>query len=210
MAALEKVNPNADVAGWFEPWTTTVGFPLVSVRLDNQTLKLTQKRFMQTEAEHNRPERYSIPITYTIDSEDYDDVTPKFVFWMNETGEKSYNLPKKPEKYYILNPKQTGYYRVNYDENNWNKIKEALEQDNFDGIHVINRAQIVNDLFQLARAGIVRYSTAIDIIRYLKKETHYIPWLSAINFGLTFLSQRVPNNTADQDLFGWFVTDSCL
>lgn len=54
---------------------------------------------------------------------------------------------------------------------------------------MLNRAQIVDDAFNLARAGILDYSQAFDIIRYLKKETDYFPWYPAIT-GFNFL-QRI-------------------
>ena len=156
--------------------------------------------------ETTKTEKWTIPITFGIDYDDYSDTTPKFYMNESATGESTFDLPKTPEKYYLLNNRQTGYYRVNYDEENWSKIKEALFKENFDKIEPYNRAQIVDDLFQLARAGIVKYSNAIDIIRYIKKEKHYAPWLSAISHGLTFLSQRV-SGEKDQKTFAWFVKD---
>jgi hypothetical protein len=163
---------------------------------------------MQLNANNVKTERYNIPITYVIDSENYDDVTPKAVFRMQEDNgtTKIVDLPKKPKSYVILNPKQTNYYRVNYDAENWKNIKEALHKDNHDNIHVMNRAQIVDDLFNLARAGIVEYKTAVDIIRYIKNEKHYIPWLSAFSHGLTYLSQRVEGEK-NAEVFAWFVND---
>lgn len=206
--AIEIVNPgNSSLTQWFAPWTSTPGFPLVTVELNGQTLKLKQKRFKRSGINHDSKERYNIPITYAIDSDNYDDTTPKFIFRLENGEEMLANLTKVPQKYYILNTKQNGYYRVNYDANNWNKIKEALYKDDHDKIHVMNRAQIVDDLFNLARAGIVNYETAIDIIRYIKKEKHYIPWLSAINHGLTFLSQRV-SGEKNQEVFSWFILDT--
>lgn len=161
---------------------------------------------MQSNANNQKTELYNIPITYSIDSENYDDITPKAIFRIQDGVNKTIELPKTPKSYVILNPKQTNYYRVNYDEENWMKIKEALYKDNHDGIHVMNRAQIVDDLFNLARAGIVDYSTAVDIIRYIKKEKHYIPWLSAFSHGLTFLSQRVQGEK-NAETFAWFIND---
>lgn len=165
---------------------------------------------MRTEAGNTQTERYNIPITFAIDSESYDDLTPNrtLTFKITDPAEKTIELPKAPTKYIILNPQQTNYYRVNYDEENWKNIKLALEKDNFDGIHVLNRAQIVDDLFNLARAGIVKYNFTIDIIRYLKNEKHYIPMLSAINQGFTFLSQRVKIDDREQKLFNWLITDT--
>lgn len=203
------MNPgDGEVVRFWAPWTSTPGFPLVTVSVTDAKMTLKQKRFMRTGITHDKTEVYNIPITYVIDSENYDSTTPKFVFRMEDgSAEKTFDLEKKPTKYIILNTKQTGYYRVNYDENNWNQIKEALRKDNFDGIHVMNRAQIVDDLFNLARAGIVKYSSAVDIIRYIKKEKHYIPWLSAISHGLTFLSQRV-SGQKNQEVFSWFILDT--
>ena len=163
---------------------------------------------MRASEENTKPEKYNIPITFTIDSENYEDTTTKFVFNITDPVVKSFILPKKPSKYIILNPKQTGFYRVNYDAENWSNIKTGLWKDNFDDIHVMNRAQIVDDLFNLARAGVIEYKTAVDIIRYIKKEKNYIPWLSAINNGLTFLSQRVALKDRDRKLFEWFVLDT--
>lgn len=74
----------------------------------------------------------------------------------------------------------TGYYRVNYDGILWEKIKGLLF-DNHTSIHVLNRAQIVDDLLNLARANILNYSYSFGIVRYLKNETEYYPWHSAIN-----------------------------
>lgn len=207
--AIDTVSPgDAKVSeDFFAAWTLTKGFPLVTASLKNKTLTVTQKRFMQTDGtNHSKTERYNIPITYTIDSKNYDDTTPKFVFRIGDGNSKSFEIATIPEKYYILNTKQTGFYRVNYDEENWNNIKEALIKENHDSIHVMNRAQIVDDLFNLARGGVVKYETAIGIIRYIQTEKHYIPWLSAINNGLTFLSQRVSGDE-NQETFAWFIQD---
>lgn len=53
----------------------------------------------------------------------------------------------------------------------------------------MNRAQIVDDAFNLARAGIIDYSQAFSILSYLKNETEYFPWYPTIT-GFNFL-QRV-------------------
>lgn len=45
-----------------------------------------------------------------------------------------------------------GYYRVNYDEANWRLLTQQLLNQHT-AIHVTNRAQILDDAFNLARAG---------------------------------------------------------
>uniref|UniRef100_A0A3P9D8U2 Aminopeptidase n=1 Tax=Maylandia zebra TaxID=106582 RepID=A0A3P9D8U2_9CICH len=48
-------------------------------------------------------------------------------------------------------------------------------------IPVINRAQLVDDAFSLARAQLLSTSLALRTTFYLSKETEYMPWQSALN-----------------------------
>ena len=66
---------------------------------------------------------------------------------MNETSPSHWLTPDKVEieienleknKAVIVNIQQTGYYRVNYDNENWNLIISAL-QDGTNSINRINR-----------------------------------------------------------------------
>lgn len=46
-------------------------------------------------------------------------------------------------------------------------------------IKIKNRAQILDDYFNLARAGMTPYSNAFELSRYLVNERDYVPWASA-------------------------------
>ena len=70
--------------------------------------------------------------------------------------------------------------RVNYDEENWRLIAEQLKRDHT-SIHVINRAQIIDDALNLAKSGLISYETALSVTGYLANETEYIPWASALS-----------------------------
>ena len=50
----------------------------------------------------------------------------------------------------VANIEQQGFFRVNYDEENWNSLIEQLKNDHTQ-IPVRNRAQIVDDAFALGR-----------------------------------------------------------
>lgn len=88
----------------------------------------------------------------------------------------------------IANIQETGYFRVNYNAEHWKKLAGVLSSSKED-IDRINRAQIVDDIMNLARAGHVDYNTAFDVIDYLSKETDYYPWYSAFRV-FRFLLQR--------------------
>lgn len=93
----------------------------------------------------------------------------------------------------VVNLQETGYYRVNYDDNNWQLLIEELMSDNFEVIHVINRAQLVDDSLNLARAGVIPYATAFRVLEYLEKEIDYVPWSSVSSFELIANSQKCSN-----------------
>lgn len=95
-------------------------------------------------------------------------------------------------KWMKINNKQIGYYRVNYDNEMWVNFA-ALLKENVDIMTASDRAHILNDVFALADADDeVKYDIAFEIMSYLQKEKHYVPWkvaatqLSALKRALMF------------------------
>ena len=82
-----------------------------------------------------------------------------------------------------------GYYRVNYDEKNWRLIINQLNEDH-NKIHVINRAQLINDALNFASIGLLNYDLALGVTSYLDKETEYFPWYAALN-GLEYVGNML-------------------
>jgi hypothetical protein len=92
-----------------------------------------------------------------------------------------------------------GFYRVNYDENNWDLLINYLNSEDYEKIPPVNRAQLLDDALNLARAGILKYSTALELTQYLKKEVDFIPWYSALN-AFSFLNLRL-TGTENESVF---------
>ena len=74
----------------------------------------------------------------------------------------------------VFNVQGTGYYRVNYDEDNWIGIADALKL-NKDLIHPLNRAQIICDVTSLAESGHVTAETKDNVLAYIDDETDFGP-----------------------------------
>lgn len=72
----------------------------------------------------------------------------------------------------------------------WLEIEKGLKSENFDGIDVVSRTLIVDDVFNLARARQLSYTTAFDILSYLESETEYYPWHAAFT-NFNFLRRRI-------------------
>ena len=77
--------------------------------------------------------------------------------------------------------------RVNYDEDNWNKIIKVLKE-NPKSIHRTNRAQILDDSFALAKTGQLGYGTVLEMTDYLYKESDQLPWSAALGGTTAFPS----------------------
>jgi aminopeptidase N len=67
---------------------------------------------------------------------------------------------------------------------------DYLNSENYEKIHAVNRAQLLDDALNLARAGVLNYRTALDLTQYLEKEVDYIPWYSALS-AFSFLNLRL-------------------
>ncbi|KAJ8889309.1 hypothetical protein PR048_008807 [Dryococelus australis] len=83
-----------------------------------------------------------------------------------------------------------GFYRVQYDTENWRLLILQLDSDQMALIPAVNRAQILNDAFNLARAGSLNYHIVTVLLRYLSRETDYIPWQAALQ-GLSYLTGKL-------------------
>ncbi|GLG93868.1 Aminopeptidase N [Gryllus bimaculatus] len=81
-----------------------------------------------------------------------------------------------------------GYFRVTYDDENWRRLAEALSQ-RLD-IHWLNRAQLLDDAFALARAGPLSYQQLFALTDYLSLENEYPPWAAALG-GFAYLDRML-------------------
>jgi len=169
-----------------DTWTVQMGYPVIHFIRDYQAsaASLQQSRFLLTSPSNTSDEHdytWWVPISYTTTNKGFDKTSPDV--WMDpKDAKKPLNIVLEgisPEEAVIVNVQQTGFYRVNYDDQNWNLISEKLLDDHKQ-IHRINRAQILDDALDLARGGLLDYSTALKMTEYLKYETDYIPWKSAI------------------------------
>uniref|UniRef100_A0A8C7TNS4 Aminopeptidase n=1 Tax=Oncorhynchus mykiss TaxID=8022 RepID=A0A8C7TNS4_ONCMY len=134
-------------------WVLQMGFPVVTI--NTATGLITQKHFL-------------------LDPDSVGSVPPSDFKYV--CGLERYTVGH----WVLANINVTGYYRVNYDLGNWERLLFQLST-NHQVIPVINRAQLVDDAFNLARAQLIPTTLALKTTKYLSKEIEYIPWESALN-----------------------------
>ncbi|TNN70174.1 Aminopeptidase N [Liparis tanakae] len=86
--------------------------------------------------------------------------------------------PSEFNDWLVANIDTKGFYRVNYDSDNWERLLAKLSSRHVD-IPVINRAQLIDDAFNLARAKMVDTTLALRTTKFLDKEVEYMPWETA-------------------------------
>ncbi|KAK3095167.1 hypothetical protein FSP39_010973 [Pinctada imbricata] len=175
-----------NVKAIMDTWTLQMNFPVVMLKRDHNNIVVTQKRYLRDYGAKD-PGKYvskfnyawEIPFTFTSQSKANFNQTDQDVSWMHKNN-ISLLLPSiSPNDWIIGNVMQYGYYRVNYEESNWNKLVQQLD-DNHEKIHAINRAQIVNDAWNLAKSGDLDMRIALKTVNYLAKEREYIVWEAAL------------------------------
>ncbi|XP_077264153.1 glutamyl aminopeptidase-like isoform X2 [Temnothorax americanus] len=76
----------------------------------------------------------------------------------------------------IVDIQQAGYYRVNYETNNWRKIAYYLNSGEYKDVSAINRAKIIDDAFYFMMTRKINSSIFWELTKYLSRETDYVAW----------------------------------
>lgn len=195
---------HSTISSIFDTWITQPGYPLITVHPSNDSsrLSLVQSRFiLKQDGNHKSEDKFywNIPFDITIKLakvgiDDTSKVTLQYLFPDQETFQIKVSDIDSMD-FYLLNSKQWGHFRVNYDDKNWHAIKQALMRENFGGIDHLTRAQIVDDLFHLTEGGFLEYGFLMEVLEFLKEEREYVVWKAAIN-GFERLSFRLPQENA--------------
>ncbi|KAM7413855.1 hypothetical protein PAMA_018920 [Pampus argenteus] len=159
-------------------WVLQMGFPVVTI--DTLTGEVSQEHFMlepKSKVTVESPYNYEwlIPVRWMKSGE-----VQRDVWWLMEKTAVNEEMTSGGS-WVLANINVTGYYRVNYDLGNWERLLAQLNSSEHQVIPLINRAQLVDDAFNLARAQLVSSTLALRTTSYLSVETEYMPWQSALD-----------------------------
>ncbi|CAF4959366.1 unnamed protein product [Pieris macdunnoughi] len=194
--------PGIDIGTVFDGWVQNAGAPVVEVNVNMTSglVSLTQRRFQISGTPRN--DIWQIPISWTHgDSPNFQSTAPTYVL-TQRTGSV-----QKPTgtSWVVLNIAQSGFYRVNYDNQNWGLLAAQL-RSNKDVIHKLSRSQIVNDVLFFIRAGQISIPVAFDVLSFLAKETDYYVWNGALT-QLEWIHRRLKHLPAAYDEFTAYLLD---
>ncbi|XP_050086088.1 aminopeptidase N-like isoform X2 [Anopheles aquasalis] len=170
-------------------WTEQAGYPVLHVsRTQNCSIVISQKRYLLKNNIENTNITWILPYNFANALDPMFDVTIPSD-WLSNTEKElipDINHNWTCDDWLVFNKQQTGYYRINYDDDLWNLIIITLI-NNHTIIHNVNRAQLIDDALNNARTGRLSYEIALELLRYLSKELNYVPW-AAVNRNLRTLT----------------------
>uniref|UniRef100_A0A665W168 Aminopeptidase n=1 Tax=Echeneis naucrates TaxID=173247 RepID=A0A665W168_ECHNA len=153
-------NRQVDVAKFMDSWTKQIGYPVITINTTSG--EISQKHFLFNDSSQSS-------LVWDVPIQIWDELISSSGDWL------------------LANVNCTGYYRVNYNPENWEALLTQLET-NRSLIPLMNRMQLIDDAFNLARAKIVNVTLALNVTRFLYNETDFHPWDSAMrNFQYIYL-----------------------
>ncbi|MCP4745468.1 MAG: M1 family metallopeptidase, partial [Desulfobacteraceae bacterium] len=158
---------NQPVTTMMKSWINQPGYPVVKVQRKGNKLHLSQKRFTYMNGDYDQT--WQLPITLST--------------W-NRKGQKqcetrlmnngSLILDLAPDATaYKFNTGQTGFYRVNYEDNN--NLEILGEFISSEKLSAGDRWGIQNDLYALVRQCGLCLNTYLDYLSHYSNECSYLP-----------------------------------
>lgn len=68
------------------------------------------------------------------------------------------------------------------DQHNWMLLGQTLENEKeYQKIDKLNRVTLIDDMLALAWVKQMHYTTVFNLLQYLRHETEYLPWKTALH-----------------------------
>ena len=177
-AKEENYDVPVKISTMMESWSNQGGYPLLTVErnYEEKTFKITQKQFFN-DATLSSERVWYIPFNFVAgDVPDFRD-TEATHYLLNVKEMVVPNAPNKDD-WLILNKQSTGYYRIMYDERNYELISQGLQEQSHK-IHPRNRAQLLQDAYRFATSNRLKHEILFSLLSYLPAEDQYAPWSTA-------------------------------
>ncbi|KAI9545237.1 hypothetical protein NQZ68_038267 [Dissostichus eleginoides] len=205
--AMRSEGLEIDIGQMMDRWTLQMGYPIVTIsknqseQLPTHYITVHQEHFLYSqEAKSNNSLLWQIPLTVAVGNAS--SVGSESLIWINNKTE-THRIGQMDDSTWLLgNINQTGYFRVNYDLANWKLLIQQLH-NNPEIISVGNRAGLIDDAFNLARAGYLPQGVPLQLIGYLPEEPSFLPWHSASR--ALYQLDKLLDRTDEYSLFSDYV-----
>ncbi|XP_035468072.1 thyrotropin-releasing hormone-degrading ectoenzyme-like isoform X2 [Scophthalmus maximus] len=205
--AMRSEGRDINIGEMMDRWTLQMGYPVVTIsknqseQLPTHYITVSQEHFLYAqEVRGNNSLQWQVPLTVAVGNESA--LSAERLIWINNKTE-THRVGQMDDSTWLLgNINQTGYFRVNYDLQNWKLLIQQLHTSP-QIISVGNRAGLIDDAFNLARAGYLPQGIPLQLIGYLPEETSFLPWHAASR--ALYQLDKLLDRTEEYSLFSDYV-----
>ena len=172
--ALEEES-GLPVTNIMDSWVKQTGYPVLQVQAarseDEVQVSLSQERFVYDRLlgeEEPNPEVWRVPVTVSAPG-------ASSASMVMEAKEAAVSLPaaSPANDWYKVNADQTGFYRVNYTNEDWQRLAPAIRSLE---LPATDRLGIQNDAYALSRAGLLPITQFLELAGSYSGETDASVW----------------------------------
>ena len=172
-AALEEES-GLPVTSIMDSWVKQTGYPVLQIeadrRADGVQVSLSQERFVYDRllGEEPSPEVWQVPVSVSAPG-------VASASTVMDTREAVITLPaaSPSEDWYKVNAGQTGFFRVNYSTEDWQRLAPAISALE---LPATDRLGIQNDAYALSRAGLLPVTQFLELAGSYAGETDASVW----------------------------------
>ena len=165
------------VTAIMDSWVKQMGYPVLQVESDRTggqtTLSVTQERFVYDRLlgdggpdSDSDNEVWRVPVSASQGREE-STVT------VMDGRQTQIDVPGSSNGWVKLNPLQTGFFRVNYSTEDWQRLVPAIESLE---LHATDRLGVQNDAYALSRAGLLPVTQFLSLAQAYKNEGDASVW----------------------------------
>lgn len=165
----EKMN----IKDIFSSWSDQKGYPLLVVTRNytDNTIQLTQERYFYEQQPEEDSTTWWIPYNFdTANNIAMNDTQPDG--WLAK-GTKSITIKPTAQKnwtsndWVLFNKQQTGFYRILYDDRNYQMLLDYVKEGNANKIDINSRAQLSDDVCEFSHGRRLPRTLCGDFEYYL-------------------------------------------
>ncbi|EFX80575.1 endoplasmic reticulum aminopeptidase 1-like isoform X2 [Daphnia pulex] len=181
LGTLNSSHP-VPVKDMMDTWTHQLGYPLVTLRRHGNMIHASQKHFLLVNSSAhgaNSSHKWHVPLSFTTSAAPNIETQ----IWMRDplslrASDINFEIPMNVS-WIKANVNASGYYRVNYEPAIWQALIRVLANQPTT-FSPADRAQLIDDAFTLAWAGMLNVTVPLTLSQYLVNETDYLPWSTAL------------------------------
>ena len=154
-----------------DSWVFQPGYPLISVRLDQQTLLLSQQRFLYLSDDTETQQLWQVPLFLRCKTAT--GIQTQTVLLTNQ--ETRIELSEAPE-WVVVNAEGPGFYRVRYSP----ELLQGLTTQLQSTLSAVERFNLVNDTWAATLAGLNPMTSYLDLLQLFREERDHNVWAAIL------------------------------